>query len=313
MQDALKTYHTGKVSIIIPVYNREQLLSETLDSILAQTYVNWECILVDDGSTDASLSVCNDYAQQDSRFKVFSRPASVKKGANGCRNYGFYHAIGEFIQWFDSDDLMEPDLLNSAIKFMNNDVDIVITKAKRFRDLNDIGLETAFNNDSLTRYSIYKILNGDDLFLTSQVLIKYIFIFNSDHLFDENLKRNQETEYFTRLLLKNPIVRKNEKSNILIREHSHSITSVYKSANEFERLKMNFPAYSTIYFNCKKEGALTIELKSILDDYFYRCLRKMPSKSIEYIQLYFWGILNSWFPSPIMASKIFISRLVNYA
>ena len=62
------------VSIIIPVFNRESLILETLDSIKHQTYKNWECILIDDGSTDNTIKIINDYVLDDARFKLFKRP-----------------------------------------------------------------------------------------------------------------------------------------------------------------------------------------------------------------------------------------------
>lgn len=67
------------VSIIIPTYNRAHLISETLDSVLGQTYPNWECIVVDDGSIDSSITVIQKYLELDSRFFYFSRPVNKKK------------------------------------------------------------------------------------------------------------------------------------------------------------------------------------------------------------------------------------------
>ena len=115
----MEQFEKGLVSIIIPVFNRASLLPETLDSIVSQTYLNWECIIVDDGSTDSSLNVALGYAKKDNRFKVHSRPWFKKKGANSCRNYGFNLSNGEFIQWFDSDDLMYNSMLSQKIEFVN--------------------------------------------------------------------------------------------------------------------------------------------------------------------------------------------------
>ena len=102
-------------SIIIPTFNREYLLQYTLDSILNQTYINWECILVDDGSTDDTLGVIKKYLFIDSRFKFYKRPFYIKKGANSCRNFGFSKISGEFIQWFDSDDIMPLNSIEDRI------------------------------------------------------------------------------------------------------------------------------------------------------------------------------------------------------
>ena len=77
------------ISIIIPTYNRAQIIGETLDSLIAQTYANWECIAVDDGSTDNTDEVLVAYCNKDTRFQYHHRPKDKLKGPNSCRNYGF--------------------------------------------------------------------------------------------------------------------------------------------------------------------------------------------------------------------------------
>src|SRR6187431_937929 len=94
------------ISIIIPTYNRANLIGETLDSILAQTYQNWECIIVDDGSDDNTEEVVNSYVKKDSRFQYHQRPHDRPRGGNAARNYGFELSKGEFVNWFDDDDVM---------------------------------------------------------------------------------------------------------------------------------------------------------------------------------------------------------------
>jgi glycosyltransferase involved in cell wall biosynthesis len=86
------------VSIIIPTYNRAHLIGETLDSVLAQTYQNWECIIVDDDSTDKTDEVVGAYVEKDSRFKYYHRPDEHLPGGNGARNYGFKMSTGEYVQ-----------------------------------------------------------------------------------------------------------------------------------------------------------------------------------------------------------------------
>ena len=101
------------ISIIIPTYNRAHLIGETLESVMAQTYTNWECLVVDDGSTDNTHEVANSYVLNDSRF-IFVKNER-KKGAQGARNTGILHAKGEFIQFFDSDDIMLPTTVETLI------------------------------------------------------------------------------------------------------------------------------------------------------------------------------------------------------
>ena len=106
------------VSIIIPTYNRANLIGETLNSIKAQTYTNWECIVVDDGSTDQSDRVLEIYCKKDHRFQFYNRPEKRPKGANACRNYGFKKSKGVYILFFDSDDFMLKTKLELQLNYL---------------------------------------------------------------------------------------------------------------------------------------------------------------------------------------------------
>lgn len=105
----------AKVSIIMATFNRVHLIKETLDSILAQTYLNWECLIIDDGSTDKTLEVVNSYSNKDPRIKLFDRKKNYKKGLPGCRNFGLDIAKGDYIIFFDDDDIVHPDNLKICI------------------------------------------------------------------------------------------------------------------------------------------------------------------------------------------------------
>ncbi|MFM1794652.1 MAG: hypothetical protein RL642_1037, partial [Bacteroidota bacterium] len=201
----MEQFQKGLVSIIIPVFNRASLLPETLDSIVSQTYSNWECIIVDDGSTDSSLNVALGYAKKDNRFKVYSRPWYKKKGANSCRNYGFKLSKGEFIQWFDSDDLMFNIFISEKIKaFQNNEIDIIACDQVFCPEVKQ---ECISKNNLLSR-SIssnlaFVYLVSGFFFQTSQVAIRREKLLTLDYIFTEKLMRNQETELYVRFLLKN--------------------------------------------------------------------------------------------------------------
>jgi glycosyltransferase involved in cell wall biosynthesis len=122
------------VSVIIPTYNRAHLIGETLDSVLAQTYQNWECIIVDDGSKDNTDEVVGAYVNKDTRFKYYHRPEDYAKGANSCRHIGFLKSIGEYVNWFDSDDIMLPSHFEKKIlRILKNDYDFVCCEIARFR------------------------------------------------------------------------------------------------------------------------------------------------------------------------------------
>lgn len=96
------------ISIIVPIYNREKWLRNCLESISSQTFKDWECILVNDGSTDHSLKIAQEYAANDPRFIVFSQE---NQGVSAARNLGLDHAQGKWVTFVDSDDEIAPDYL----------------------------------------------------------------------------------------------------------------------------------------------------------------------------------------------------------
>lgn len=113
----------SRVSIIIPNFNRAELIKETLRSIQNQCYENWEAIVVDDGSTDTSTEVVTKFAADDSRIKLIVRPHG-KGGAPVCRNIGISASSGDFIIFLDSDDLLAPWCLQERIKLLNEIPDL---------------------------------------------------------------------------------------------------------------------------------------------------------------------------------------------
>ena len=116
-----------RVSIIIPTYNRACQLAKTLDSVLCQTYQQWECIIVDDGSTDHTFAIAEDYQANDSRFLFVKNKRS--KGAQGARNTGLEIAKGDWICFFDSDDLMYPNYLEEMLQSEDSGVDVLVCQA----------------------------------------------------------------------------------------------------------------------------------------------------------------------------------------
>ena len=124
---------TPLVSVIIPIYNMENYLGETIESVLLSTYKNLEIVLVDDGSTDSSFAVAQAYAQKDSRIKAYSQPNS---GVCRTRNYAVEKATGELIFPLDSDDKITVRFLEEAVQVIvsNPDVKVVHPRAEFFGD-----------------------------------------------------------------------------------------------------------------------------------------------------------------------------------
>jgi glycosyltransferase involved in cell wall biosynthesis len=119
-----------KVSIIIPCYNQAEFLTETIDSVLFQTYQNWECIIVNDGSTDATEEIAREYCKIDSRFIYIGKENG---GLSSARNAGLDIAKSDFIQFLDSDDLIGPEKLQIQLeRVQREEADIIIGGYKLF-------------------------------------------------------------------------------------------------------------------------------------------------------------------------------------
>lgn len=119
------------VSVIIPCYNYARYLPECLDSVLAQSYPSWECIIVDDGSEDDTRKVALEYAKKDSRISYLFQKNS---GPNAARNLGLEVSKGDFIQLLDADDMLEPDKIRYQVEIhrINAHVDIVYSHHRIF-------------------------------------------------------------------------------------------------------------------------------------------------------------------------------------
>jgi len=121
------------ISIIIPCFNQAKFLNETLNSVLEQTYQNWECIVVNDGSTDDSENIAKGWVAKDTRFKYFNQ---VNSGVSAARNLALDKAQGNFIQFLDADDLLEVDKIEISIHAMQKyEVEVVCSNYIMFKDV----------------------------------------------------------------------------------------------------------------------------------------------------------------------------------
>ena len=118
-----------KISIVIPCYNSGKYLSACMDSVLAQTFEDFEALVIDDGSKDDTLSVAQYYAQRDPRVRVF---AKENGGVAAARNLGLDHAQGEWITFVDSDDLLPVDALETLLSGVGDAVDMVVCAHETF-------------------------------------------------------------------------------------------------------------------------------------------------------------------------------------
>ena len=119
------------ISVIVPVYNVEEYLKQCLDSILEQTFSNYEVILVNDGSTDSSGLICQEYAENDTRIRYFEKENG---GLSDARNYGIEQARGDYLTFVDSDDFLDASHLSILYNaLVNNDADISIANYANYQ------------------------------------------------------------------------------------------------------------------------------------------------------------------------------------
>ena len=193
------------VSIIIPTYNRAHLIAETLDSLIGQTYSNWECIIVDDNSSDKTEETIKLYKEKDSRFKLILKSKEDKKGASVSRNIGLKIAKGDYIQFLDSDDILAANKLEEQIQLVSNEDEFVISTCKwgRFDYISE-ALKLNENNpdyrnfDSAKEYFDLIGLHGGFFPSHSFLMNKKLITFSG--YWNESLTMNDDGEFFFRVL-----------------------------------------------------------------------------------------------------------------
>ncbi len=259
------------VSIIIPNYNRESLIGETLDSIIAQTYKNWECIVVDDYSSDMSWSVVEGYCKQDKRIQQVKRPKNLLKGACSCRNYGFTISKGEFINWFDSDDLMAANKLElQVLELVTNNTDLVVCQTQFF-EKNIHNLKHYWNShftpksDPLTDFITFRLA-----WSTNAPLWRKSFL-EKKELFNISLSSSQDWEFHIRLLcdvLKNTVL-----SDVLVFNRMHDSRIGVK--NNINRKTVRFSSRVLAFNKISKRQLMNVEIKKYFNAFFMNQLKQI--------------------------------------
>ncbi|GEQ86812.1 glycosyl transferase [Patiriisocius marinistellae] len=236
------------VSIIIPTYNRASLIAETLDSIQQQTYENWECIVVDDGSTDTTSQVMQRYMQNDGRIQFYYRPITLIKGGNSCRNFGFTKIKGEFVQWFDSDDLMVKNALEEKIALIDSKIDAVFSGFKTFEKTSK-NIKATYNCKK-TEDILESYLLGDLVFNIPSLMYRREFVKNIK--FSETLTRAQDLDFVYKCISqKKANITQVTKAHCLVRLHVNTITSQFSNLKK-EDLTSEILVREAIFFDAMK-------------------------------------------------------------
>lgn len=245
------------VSIIIPTYNRAHLIGETLDSVIDQTYQDWECIVVDDGSTDHTDELMKTYCEKDPRIRFHHRPTEHLSGGNGARNYGFKMSKGRFIKWFDSDDLMDIELIQSQLDILKlNDRKISLCLFTRY----DSSLRTIEVENS----SFPSIANAYQSFLKQELLANLpTLLFDRSIVnkfrFNEKILKSQEYDFIQRIFkIYNKEVCLLKKNLVKVRRHQESITSEFDLRKIVSSLIVRLEAYGNLPNDTPKDVKIYI-------------------------------------------------------
>ena len=227
------------VSIIIPTYNRAHLIGQTLDSLLAQTYTNWECIIVDDGSIDNTKEIIYNYCIKDCRFKYYSRPINKLSGPSSCRNFGFEQSKGDYIQWFDSDDLYFFNSLEIYVNHVSKNIDAVVAKLEKIDFKSGVKRN---ENNIISKNIIEDYFTEKISFYVCGALWSRYFLEQQPMLFDEAIRNLDDWDFNLTMLYQNPKMIYIEKPLIQYRLHDDSLSKEIYKLN-LDELKSKFFAF----------------------------------------------------------------------
>lgn len=174
---------TPKISIIIPVYNTEKYLHRCVDSILAQTFPDFELLLIDDGSKDSSGKICDEYVNKDSRIRVFHKENG---GVSSARNLGILNSLGGYLTFVDSDDYVSVDYLQYLMP--QKDEDLVMDSS----DGRSSSFKDEFYNDI---EAVKTALSGWQILWAVGKVFKKEIIFKHNLFVDESLFQGEDTLY----------------------------------------------------------------------------------------------------------------------
>lgn len=170
------------ISIIVPIYNSSKYLRRCLDSILIQTFLDYELILINDGSTDNSGQICDDYAKQDERIKVFHK---INEGVSAARNLGISKALGEWICFVDSDDVVYSNYLEDfQSKDVVENVDIIIQ-----------GLVKKYDDSEHLLHFENQVIKGDNYYKLFEELKIFDYGYAVAKLFKTNIIRDNDLSF----------------------------------------------------------------------------------------------------------------------
>lgn len=254
---------TPAISVIIPIYNRVKLLLESLESILGQSFRDFEVLLIDDGSSAENFQKVRDYleSRDDPRFNLLEKPKTLPKGANSSRAYGFTISRGRFVKWFDSDDLMHRDFLKIQYEAISdNNLDGVLANCGIYnhdftRKRKISWRQLVFSEEPLVDYLKTRLAWPTPAGLWKKKSIEHIRPFSQD------VQNGQEWIFHLYVLTTRLRVGVIDQELIKIRSHPDSVSKNKTEEYTLNRVRTRMIALTRL-FETGNEGSLFV-LKSL--------------------------------------------------
>lgn len=251
-------------------YNRAHLINDTLGSIKNQTYQYFECLIVDDGGQDHTKTVVEEFTSKDKRFSYLVRPDKYKKGLPGCRNYGLDIRKGDFVIFFDDDDIMHPQNLEFGIGVMQD-------SGKSFCRFQRVTFQTHFNikfetqviqpHSIIDSQDFYSIMTNRLPFNSCQILWgKKCF---EQFRFNEALMYAEEWECYLKIILTGFEGVNIENTLMYARKHSQSNTGEYFDGSLI-RLNSHADAIESLLHFIRNTNSWTFRVKKFLFNEYLR-------------------------------------------
>lgn len=272
-----------KVSIVIPVYNASKYLSKCLDSVINQSYRDIEIILVDDGSTDNSGKICDDYADNDKRIAVLHGKNS---GVSTARNNGIKSSTGEYVTFVDSDDIIHPDYIKKLVNNLNDDV-LPVCQIENFYD-EVIFLDNEKEKIKLDKSHFIELCKWTLLNTPCCKLYNLDIIRKNKILFDAKLSLGEDLLFnFDYLNYIDKITIVNQKLYYYRRSENDTLSTAYNPEMMAIQLLL-FDKYTEFF----EKTSMDIEMSTLFDSYRFSTLmaiieNEFKNKDISFIKRYF--------------------------
>lgn len=312
--------NTPLISVIIPSYNYGHFISDTLKSLLAQTYSNWEAIIIDDGSTDNTKEIVKEFLRKDTRFRYFYQP---NQGQSKAKDTGLKQVRGEFIQYLDADDMIESKKFENQVNIFLSDpsIDIVYGNVRFFSDGNlDERLYSMEpeNKPWMTEFTgqghdlLPYIIKGNTMVINSP-LFKTSLI-DEVGMFINNKGFNEDWDFWLRCAFKNKIFHydDNDSSWALVRFHPGSTS---KKTLKMFHAGLQVRQQIRKYLNEIKNVAKYNELYSINEEYFNAFLQKsiaMQLQNKDYIGVLIFIMQMTFKERSLRIIKALVKQIKNY-